>query len=84
MGNSDSVHNQAWPVCDETKLMQAMMNIAMQINGKLRDVISIPASANDEELTQIALSNPKTSALIASRTIRKVIVVKGKLVNIVC
>lgn len=73
----------SWPAHDETLLVEDEVEIVIQINGKLRDRIKMPNGATDEELKAVALSNPKIQDLIASKTVRKVIVVPKKLVNIV-
>jgi leucyl-tRNA synthetase len=77
------VTQQSWPAYDERLLVEDEVEIVIQINGKLRDRIKMPIVATEEELKTVALSNPKVQDRIAGKTVRKVIVVPKKLVNIV-
>jgi len=77
------VTQQSWPVYDEHLLVEDEVEIVIQINGKLRDRVKMPTVATEEELKTVALSNPKVQERIVSKTVRKVIVVPKKLVNIV-
>lgn len=77
------ITEQSWPAYDETLLVEDEVEIVIQINGKLRDRIKMPIGATEEELKVVALSNPKIQDRIAGKTVRKVIVVPKKLVNIV-
>jgi leucyl-tRNA synthetase len=72
-----------WPKYEVDLLEKEEKLIIVQINGKLRDKLTIPASCNDEELEEKALSLPKIEDKISGKKIMKVIVVSGKLVNIV-
>ena len=74
---------QAWPVYDQQLLVEDEVEIVIQINGKLRDRIVVPLDATDEELQSAALASAKTQEHLAGKTIRKVVVVPKKLVNIV-
>jgi len=77
------VSQQSWPAYDETLLVEDEVEIVIQINGKLRDRIKMPIVATEEELKAVALSNPKIQDRTTGKTVRKVIVVPKKLVNIV-
>jgi leucyl-tRNA synthetase len=77
------VTQQSWPAYDETLLVEDKVEIVIQVNGKLRDRINMPAGTAEEELKAVALSNPKIQDRIAGKTVRNVIVVPKKLVNIV-
>ena len=77
------VSQQSWPAYDERFLIEDEVEIVIQINGKLRDRVKMPIVATEEELKAVALSNAKVQDRIASKTVRKVIVVPKKLVNIV-
>ncbi|MGI6174728.1 MAG: leucine--tRNA ligase [Christensenellales bacterium] len=83
LGMPYSVFNQAWPVYDEAALQKNMLNIAVQINGKVKSHIDIDASADDDALRQAALADEKIAAAIDQKNVVKVIVIKGRLVNIV-
>ena len=77
------ITEQPWPVYDQDLLAEDQVEIVIQINGKLRDRMKMPISATEEELKAAALSNPKIQGRIAGKTVRNVIVVPKKLVNIV-
>ncbi|PYJ71340.1 MAG: leucine--tRNA ligase [Verrucomicrobia bacterium] len=77
------ITEQSWPGYDEQLLIEDEVEIVIQINGKLRDRMKMPVVANEEEVKSAALSNPKIQDRIAGRTVRNVIVVPKKLVNIV-
>jgi leucyl-tRNA synthetase len=77
------ITEQRWPTYDEQLLVEDEIEIVIQINGKVRDRIRMPILATEGELKSAALSNPKIQDRIADKTVRKVIVVPKKLVNIV-
>jgi leucyl-tRNA synthetase len=74
---------QPWPTHNPVHLLEDTLEIPVQINGKVRDRITVPAESPPADLEQLALAAPKIQSLIAGNTVRKVIVVPGKLVNIV-
>jgi leucyl-tRNA synthetase len=80
---SGDITAQPWPDHDERLLTEGEIEIVIQLNGKLRDRIKMSVLATDEELKAAALSSPKIQDRIADRTVRNVIVVPRKLVNIV-
>ncbi len=73
----------AWPAFDPALLVEETVEVPVQVNGKLRDVIKAPAGASVEELERLAKASEKVQAFIDGKTVKKVIVLKGKLVNIV-
>jgi leucyl-tRNA synthetase len=77
------ITEQAWPRCDERLLAEQEVEIVIQINGKLRDRMKMPVLATEEELKTAALSNQKIQDRLAGKTVRNMIVVPRKLVNIV-
>jgi leucyl-tRNA synthetase len=77
------ITEQSWPAYDDRLLAEDEVEIVIQLNGKLRDRIKMSVLATEEELKTAALSSPKIQDRIAGRTVRKVIVVPKKLVNIV-
>jgi leucyl-tRNA synthetase len=77
------VAEQSWPAYDERLLTEDEVEIVVQINGKLRERMNMPALATEEELKTAALENPRVQERIAGKTVRNVIVVPKKLVNIV-
>ena len=72
-----------WPVWDEQALAKAEKQVVFQINGKVRGKAMLPAEADDEALKQAALADAKVIKFIGGKPVKKVIVVQGKLVNIV-
>ncbi|WP_029215479.1 leucine--tRNA ligase [Kallotenue papyrolyticum] len=83
IGEPYSVHQQPWPQYDETLLAEQQVELAVQINGKLRDRITVAADASEEYIRQLALSSDKVQAALNGKTVAKTVVVPGKLVNIV-
>jgi len=77
------ITEQRWPTYDERLLVEDETEIVIQINGRVRDRMKMPILATEEELESAALSLPKIQDRIAGKTVRKVIVVPKKLVNIV-
>lgn len=83
LGYADPVIDAGWPVLDESALVQDSLTLVIQVNGKLRGQIEMPASATREEVEAAARVNENVLRFVDGLTIRKVIVVPGKLVNIV-
>ncbi len=77
------ITEQPWPTYDERLLVEDEVEIVLQINGKVRDRMKMSILATEEQMKTAALSNPKIQDRIAGKTVRKVIVVPKKLVNIV-
>ncbi len=77
------LHETKWPVYDESKCVDDEVEIVVQINGKVKDKLMVPASLTKEEMESYAKENEKVKALIEGKQILKVICVPGKLVNIV-
>lgn len=80
---NSSVHEQSWPECDEEALKVDNLEIVLQVNGKVRGRLTVPAEATKEELEKIAMADANVQAHIGDATVRKVICVPGRLVNIV-
>jgi leucyl-tRNA synthetase len=78
-----SVHDQSWPAYDESALKVDNVEIVLQINGKVRGRLVVPSEASREELEKVALADERIKSLIGEGTVRKVIAVPGRLVNIV-
>lgn len=78
-----SVHQQPWPVADAALAAEDTIEVVLQVNGKVRDKLTVPADAGEEQLRTLALGSERVMGYVGERTIRKVIVVPGKLVNIV-
>jgi len=75
--------SEAWPVHDESALTQDKIDIVVQVNGKLRGKVTVAASADNTAIETAALANADAIRFMEGKTPKKVIVVKGKLVNIV-
>ncbi|MEB6588456.1 MULTISPECIES: leucine--tRNA ligase [Pseudomonas] len=83
LGHQQAVIDAGWPAVDEAALVQDSITLVVQVNGKLRGQVEMPAAASREEIEAAARSNENVLRFIDGLTIRKVIVVPGKLVNIV-
>ena len=83
LGHSEAVVNVPWPQHDESALVKDTIELVVQVNGKVRARIDAPASADKAALEAMARSAPNAQRFLEGMTIRKVIVVPGKLVNIV-
>jgi leucyl-tRNA synthetase len=82
-GACGDITEQQWPAYDERLLVEDEVEIVLQINGRVRDRMKMSVSATDQEMKSAALSNPKIQERIEGKTVRNVIVVPRKLVNIV-
>ncbi len=82
-GTTGDITAQRWPDYDEQLLIEDEVEIAVQVNGRVRDKIVVALTATDGDVEAAALASPKVQEHIAGKTIRKVVVVPKKLVNIV-
>jgi leucyl-tRNA synthetase len=78
-----SVHRQQWPAYDAEAAAAEELEIPVQVNGKVRDRLIVPADVSQEDLQERALASEKVQAHIEGKTVRKIVVVPGKLVSIV-
>jgi leucyl-tRNA synthetase len=83
LGHTDTISYEAWPAFDESKLIDNEIEIVIQVNGKVKHKLTVPTGASKEDLEQIAMDDDKIKEQIEGKTVRKVITVPGKLVNIV-
>ena len=83
IGNSKSVHLEKWPVFDEDALKENSYELVIQINGKVRDKINVEINISDDEIKEKTLISPNVKKWIDKKTIRKIIIVKGRIINIV-
>ncbi|MEY2573282.1 MAG: leucyl-tRNA synthetase, partial [Verrucomicrobiota bacterium] len=74
---------QSWPAYDEAVLVEDEVEIVLQVNGKVRDRITMPLDSTSEQLEAAARANEKVRNAVGTQTIRKVVVVPNKLVNVV-
>jgi leucyl-tRNA synthetase len=83
MGYEYSVFNQSWPPYDEAALVKDVVEMAVQVNGKVRGKLEVPADADEKSIESLATSDEKVKSYVEGKEIKKVIVVKGRLINIV-
>ncbi|HAC92566.1 MAG TPA: leucine--tRNA ligase, partial [Planctomycetaceae bacterium] len=83
LGHSQSLAYEAWPVFDPALTRAAQVEVPLQINGKVRAKISVPAECSQEELQSLALADSRIAELTSGKQIVKIIVVPGRLVNLV-
>ncbi len=82
-GHTSLIHQQAWPEVDESALVVDEITLVIQVMGKTRGTIQVPSQATREEMEEYAIASDVGQRYVAGKTIRKVIVVPGKLVNFV-
>ena len=83
LGARTALIDERWPTPDTAALAQEMLSIVVQVNGKLRGQVSVPAQADEAAVRAAALADERVQKFIAGQTVRRVIVVPGKLVNVV-
>jgi len=83
LGNKTMVAETAWPVADSAYLVDDEMTIAVQVNGKLRSTVNMPADASKEDMERLALADAKIAKILAATPAKKIIVVPKRIVNIV-
>ena len=83
LGNEGFTYNEPYPEYDEAVAAAEEVNIVVQVNGKLRDVLVVPVDTPQEDLERLALASPKVQQFTNGKTVKKVIVVPNKLVNVV-
>ena len=82
-GNGYSIHQQAWPIYDPEVAKEETISLAVQVNGKLRDKIDFSADATQEQIEQIVLESPIVQRFLEGKTPKRILIVPGRLVNIV-
>jgi leucyl-tRNA synthetase len=82
-GRPYSIHNQPWPECDEALARELEITLAIQVDGKLRDKVLVPASITEAEAKDLALRSDRVHAYLDGRKLSQVIYVPGRLVNVV-
>ncbi len=84
IGKKESISKTTWPEYDPVATTDAEMLVVIQVNGKLRDRMSVPFSYGEDELKQAALGRERVRTFTAGKKVKRVVVVPRKLVNIVC
>jgi leucyl-tRNA synthetase len=82
-GHDDRLAAGSWPKWDDAALVEDQKLIVVQVNGKVRGKVTVPADISEDDLQQTALADPAVVKFIADKTVRKVIVIPGRLVNVV-
>ncbi len=82
-GMTSLLADEPWPVHEEDALLKDAVDVVIQVNGKLRGKITVAADADKAEVEKLALAEPNVSKHISGLTVRKVVVIPGKLVNVV-
>ncbi|GCE13950.1 leucine--tRNA ligase [Tengunoibacter tsumagoiensis] len=83
IGHSQSIHTSNWPTFEERLTIDESFTLVLQVNGKIRERIDVDASISEDEVRELALSNPRIQSFIGDSTVQKVIYIPRKLVNIV-
>jgi leucyl-tRNA synthetase len=83
LGHRTALIDEPWPTADEKLLQADVVNMVVQVNGKLRGTISVPVGTDDEAVIAAALADPNVQRYVSAGTIRKTIVVPNKLVSVV-
>ena len=83
LGNDGSIHRQPWPEVDEKAAAAEEITLVVQVNGKLRDRVTVPVGIADDEARRLALESEGARRFLEGLQVRKVVVVPGRLVNIV-
>jgi len=83
LGHTDGLEAHGWPVCDEEAMAASSILIVVQVNGKVRGKVTVPADAGDQMVRETALADPNVARFLEGLTVRKVVVVPGRLVSVV-
>jgi len=82
-GHSNVIIDESWPVVDETALVSDSLELMVQVNGKVRGKIEVALNASKDEIEALAKADEKVIKFVGDKSIKRVIVVPGRLVNIV-
>jgi leucyl-tRNA synthetase len=83
LGCADSLNAVSWPAYDAAVARAEEIVVPVQVNGKVRGRLTVAADISEQEMEQLALADPAVSPHIAGKTVRKVVVAKGRLVSLV-
>jgi leucyl-tRNA synthetase len=83
LGHQTAIVNERWPEADQAALVQDVVEIVVQVNGKLRSRILLPVNVSEEAAREAAVADEQVKKFVGDKPVRKVIVVPGKLVNVV-
>jgi leucyl-tRNA synthetase len=83
LGHGESLAYHRWPEHDPSALIEDTVEVAVQVNGKVRDRLTVPAGAAEEDVRKLALERPRVQEFLAGKTVAKAVYVPGKLLNLV-
>ena len=83
LGHSSTIAYEPWPSYDESKLTLNTVNVAVSVNGKVRDVLTLSPDATQEEAEKAAFASAKLAPWLEGKTVKKIIYVKGRIFNFV-
>ena len=83
LGNEGSIHIAEWPTWDDELLVQDTVTIVVQVNGKVRAQLQLPAGATKEQALEAAQANENVQSFVSGKDIRKEIFIPGKILNLV-
>jgi leucyl-tRNA synthetase len=83
LGHADAILDQPWPVADQSALVRDVVELVVQVNGKLRGRITVAADAGKDEIEPAALAEENVQRFVTGKEVKKIVVVPGRLVNIV-
>jgi leucyl-tRNA synthetase len=82
-GHPGTVDAERWPAADARALVRESVEVPVQVNGKLRGRVTVPADASEDDVVAAALADPAVQTHVAGRPVRKRVVVPGRMVNLV-
>ncbi|MFA7486046.1 MAG: class I tRNA ligase family protein, partial [Phycisphaerae bacterium] len=83
LGHSQSLVYESWPEYDRNLIKEKEIELAVQINGKIKDRVLVPADLDEQKIKELVLGSEKVAAALNGKTPKKVIIIKSRLVNIV-
>jgi len=83
LGNKESIFKSTWPVYDEKLIKDEIVNLVVQVNGKLRATIFVPTEITQDEAVKLAQENENVKKYLIDKEVAKIIFVPGKLLNMV-
>ncbi|HEY4032872.1 MAG TPA: leucine--tRNA ligase [Ktedonobacteraceae bacterium] len=82
-GHTGSIHNTDWPAYDQALTQDEAFTLVIQVNGKVRERIEVPADISEQEVRELVLNNPRVATFIGETTIQNIIYIPGRLANVV-
>ncbi len=83
LGKNDSILRSPWPEYDRAAIVEDVVTVVIQVNGRVRSKLEVPAAVKEESLKEAALADPKTKTWIEGKTVKQIVVIPKRLVNIV-